>query len=227
MARFVRLSHEIRSQDPGWPGNPTYSWEHFSSIADGAVANVGVLHLGNHFGSHLDAPNHFNADGRQRRGRASRAVRLRAPRLLDVPKGDASSSAAGSSRPNDAAIAEADVLLLRTGWSEIRKSDPVRYAHQGPGVSPEACTYLMDGFPGLKALALDCISLAAYQRIDPEGIVAHQILCGVGRGDRYVLIIEDLDLAAYPPGPPARLYAIPLFPEGTDSSPCTVFAELA
>ena len=120
------------------------------------------------------------------------------------------------------------MLLLRTGWSEIRKSDPVRYAHEGPGVAPDACTYLIDGFPALKALALDCISLASYRRIDPEGIVAHQILCGVGRGDRYVLIIEDLDLAAYPPGPPpARLYAIPLFPEETDSSPCTVFAELA
>ena len=75
----------------------------------------------------------------------------------------------------------------------------------------------IDGFPQLKALALDCISLASFRRIDPEGIVAHQILCGVGRGERYVLIIEDLDLAAYPAGsPPARLYAIPLFPEGTD-----------
>ena len=77
------------------------------------------------------------------------------------------------------------------------------------------------------ALSSSIISLAAYRRIDPEGIVAHQILCGVGRGDHYVLIIEDLDLAAYPAGaPPARLYAIPLFPEGSDSSPCTVFAEL-
>ncbi len=39
------------------------------------------------------------------------------------------------------------------------------------------------------------------------------------------MIIEDLDLAAYPEDP-LRIYAIPLFPEGTDSSPCTVFAEL-
>ena len=150
------------------------------------------------------------------------------PVLVDVPKeGDAELVRRDELEPHEAAIAEADVLLLRTGWSEIRKSDPVRYAHEGPGVAPEACTYLINGFPGLKALALDCISLASYQRIDPEGIVAHQILCGVGRGDHYVLIIEDLDLAAYPSGPPpARLYAIPLFPEETDSSPCTVFAEL-
>ena len=32
VARYVRLSHEIRGDDPRWPGNPTYSWEQFSSI---------------------------------------------------------------------------------------------------------------------------------------------------------------------------------------------------
>ena len=109
----------------------------------------------------------------------------------------------------------------------VRPDSRSNSAASAETVAPDACTFLQDGFPGLKALALDCISLASYGRIDPEGIVAHQILCGVGRGDRYVLIIEDLDLSVYPPGPPpARLYAIPLFPEGTDSSPCTVFAEL-
>jgi kynurenine formamidase len=186
-----------------------------------------MLHLLGHFGSHVDGPNHFNPDGiKVAQVPLDRFVYER-PVLIDVPKSDAELVRRDELEPHEAAIADADVLLLRTGWSEVRKSDPVRYAHRGPGVAPDACTYLMDGFPGLKALALDCISLAAFQLIDPDGIVAHQILCGVGRGERYVLIIEDLDLAAYPAGPPpARLYAIPLFPEGTDSSPCTVFAEL-
>jgi kynurenine formamidase len=147
------------------------------------------------------------------------------PVLLDIPKGDAELVRREELEPHEAAIAAADVLLLRTGWSAIRESDPVRYAHEGPGIAPDACTYLIDGFPSLKALALDCISLASYRRIDPDGIVAHQILCGVGRGDRYLLIVEDLDLAVYPPEP-ARVYAIPLFPQDSDSSPCTVFAEL-
>jgi arylformamidase len=226
--RFVRLSYEIRFEHPGWPGNPTYSYEQLSWIERGDNANFGMLHLLGHFGSHLDAPNHFNPDGiKVAQVPLDRFVYER-PVLVDVPKRDSELVLREELEPHEAAIAEADVLLLRTGWSEIRKTDPARYSHEGPGVSPDACTFLIDGFPGLKAIALDCISLAAYRRIDPEGIVAHQILCGVGRGDRYVVIVEDLDLAAYPPGlPPARLYAIPLFPEGTDSSPCTVFVELA
>jgi arylformamidase len=225
MPEFVRLSYEIRFEHPGWPGNPTYTYEQLSSIEQGEVANFGLLHLLGHFGSHLDAPNHFNPDGiKVAQVPLDRFVYER-PVLLDVPKGDSELVLREELEPHETAIAAADLLVLRTGWSEIRKSDPVRYAEEGPGVSPEACTYLMDGFPELKALALDCISLAAYRRIDPEGIVAHQILCGVGRGDRYVVIVEDLDLAVYPDDP-LRIYAIPLFPEGTDSSPCTVFAEL-
>jgi len=187
-----------------------------------------MLHLLGHFGSHVDGPNHFNPDGIKVAQVPLDRFVYEHPVLLDVPKRHTELIRREELEPHEAAIAEADVLVLRTGWSKIRKSDPVRYAHEGPGVAPDACTYLIESFPALKAIALDCISLASYRRIDPDGIVAHQILCGVDRGDRYVLIIEDLDLAAYPPGPPpARLYAIPLFPEETDSSPCTVFVELS
>jgi kynurenine formamidase len=225
MPEFVRLSYEIRFEHPGWPGNPTYTYEQLSSIERGDVANFGLLHLLGHFGSHVDAPNHFNPDGLKIAQVPLDRLVYERPVLLDVPKGDSELVLREELEPHETAIAGADLLVLRTGWSAVRKSDPVRYSHEGPGVSPEACTYLMDGFPELKALALDCISLASYRRIDPEGIVAHQILCGVGRGDRYLVIIEDLDLAAYPEDP-LRVYAIPLFPEQTDSSPCTVFAEL-
>jgi len=222
---FVRLSYEIRFEHPGWPGNPTYSYEQISSTERGDSANFGMLHLLAHFGSHVDGPNLFNPDGIKGAQVPIDRFVYEHPVLLDIPKVDRELVLRSELEPHEAAIAGADLLLLRTGWSAVRTPDPVRYAHEGPGVSPEACTYLIDRFPRLKALALDCISLAAYRRLDPDGILAHQILCGVGRGERYLLIVEDLDLAAYPPEP-ARVYAIPLFPQESDSSPCTVFAEL-
>jgi arylformamidase len=83
---------------------------------------------------------------------------------------------------------------------------------------------LPDRAAELKAIALDIVSLASYRRLDPEGILAHQILCGVGRKDHYLIIIEDVDLSLYP-ADARRVYAVPLFPSGADSSPCTVFAE--
>jgi arylformamidase len=225
MARFVRLSYEIRPDDPGWPGNPTYGWRQLSAIADGEVANFGVLTMCNHFGSHLDAPNHFNDDGRKIADVPLERFVYDRPRLVDVEKGDRELVTRAELEAHADAVREADLLLIRTGWSRLRADEPERYASEGPGVSPEACEYLVEQ-PGLKAIALDCVSLAAYRRLDPEGIEAHRILCGVGRGDRYVIIVEDVDLSAYP-ADARRVYAIPLFPALADSSPCTVFAELA
>jgi len=225
MARFVRLSYEIRPESPGWPGNPTYAWEQVSSTERGDVANFGVIHLGNHFGSHLDAPNHFNPDGRKVADVPLERFVFERPRLVDVPKGERELVTREELERHDAAVREADLLLIRTGWgAAVRARDPERYSAEGPGVSPEACEYLIDK-PGLQAIALDCVSLAAYRRLEPEGIVAHQILCGVGRGDRFVVIVEDVELAAYP-ADARRVFAIPLFPAGADSSPCTVFAEV-
>lgn len=224
MARFVRLSYDIRPEHPGWPGNPTYTWEQLSSIAAGEVANFGLLHLCDHFGSHLDAPNHFNDQGRKIADVPLDRFVYERPRLVDVPKRDRELVTRAELEAHDDAVREADLLLIRTGWSSVR-TDPERYAAEGPGVAPEACEYLIEQ-PGLKAIALDCISVAAYRLLDPEGIEAHRILCGVGRGDRYVIIVEDVDLSAYPPDA-QRVYAIPLFPALSDSSPCTVFAELA
>lgn len=224
MARFVRLSYEIQPDGPGWPGNPTYRWEQISSIAGGDAANLGVLHLCNHFGSHLDAPNHFDEAGmRVAQVPLERFVYER-PRLVDVPKEAGELVTRAELEAHDDVVREADLLLVRTGWSSVRASDPERYVAEGPGISPDACEYLV-AQPGLGAIALDLVSLASYARLEPDGILAHRILCGVGRGGRYVIIVEDVDLSLYP-SDARRVYAIPLFPAGADSSPCTVFAEV-
>src|SRR5262245_11209887 len=165
MAGFVRLSYDIHPDHPGWPGNFTYRWQQVSSIADGDAANHGVLQLGNHFGSHLDAPNHFNDDGRKIADVPIERFVYERPRLVDVPAGERELVGRAALEAHADVVAEADLLLMRTGWGSVRASDPSRYASEGPGVSPEACEYLI-AQPGLKAIALDCISLGSYQRPD-------------------------------------------------------------
>lgn len=44
---------------------------------------------------------------------------------------------------HDEAIRGCDLLLARTGWSAVR-GDGVRHSHEDPGVSPEACAYLIE-----------------------------------------------------------------------------------
>lgn len=219
----VRLSYDVSEGAPGWPGNPTYHYEPVTSTANGDVANVGVIHLCNHFGTHVDAPRHFNPEGLLISEVPLERFVYDRVAVIDISKEDLELVTREDLEPASGMLASAEMLLLRSGWSSVRSSDPERYTACGPGVSADACEYLIDGFPHLKAIGLDWLSLATPQRIE-EGIAAHRVLCGVGRGDRYVLIIEDLDLSRLPV-PVQRIYALPLFVTGADSSPCTVIAE--
>ena len=64
MARFIHLSHVIDPKDNAWPGEPTVQVEPDRRIGvDGKPFNSAMIHLPNHFGTHMDAPHHFNPDG--------------------------------------------------------------------------------------------------------------------------------------------------------------------
>jgi kynurenine formamidase len=58
------------------------------SIENGDFANLGILHLCDHFGSHLDAPNHFNVAGRKIADVPLERFIYERPRLVDVPKAE-------------------------------------------------------------------------------------------------------------------------------------------
>ena len=149
-----------------------------------------------------------------------------APRLLDLPTPGRSFVELELLRRHEAAIAEADLVLLRTGWSDRRAADPGRYPTDGPLLAPDAARWLVDEHPRLRAIATDAISIGS-PRFPAESVATHHALTGVGRDDgRFVLIYEDV---AMPPGLGriARVYAWPLFVEDSDGSPVTIVAELA
>ena len=75
----------------------------------------------------------------------------------------------------------------------------------------------------LKAVALDFVSLASYSDTE-DGDLAHQIMLGMYH-DRYICIIEDVNMEGLPPGFLKNAAAVPLIIEGIDSSPVTMWAE--
>src|SRR5918998_6548398 len=46
-------------ETPTYPGDPGIEFEAWSAIGRGDAANVTMLHLGAHTGTHVDAPAHF------------------------------------------------------------------------------------------------------------------------------------------------------------------------
>jgi kynurenine formamidase len=210
---------------PVWPGNPPAAQtEVFSAIARGDLANMTVIRLFSHSGTHLDAPKHFNDDGPAAVDVPIDRFIFFKPLVLGLPKPDGGMIHRQELEPYAEQLREADLLFLHTGWSSVRRTDPVRYVNENPMLHPDGARYLMDGYPNIRGLAIDAPSIGAPNHI-PETVETHQVLTGVGRSDgRYTIILEDLridpDL-----GEAARIYAWPLFIRGSDGSPCTIVAE--
>lgn len=222
---FRLLSYPLTENAPVWPGNPPAArTEVFSSLARGDLANMTVIHLFSHSGSHLDAPRHFNDNGPAAVDVPLERFIFFKPLVAEVPKPDGGMIQRRELEPYARQLPATDLLLLRTGWSDLRDKEPGRYATENPMLHPEAARYLMERYPNLRGLAIDAPSVGAPNHI-PETVETHQILTGVGRTDgRYIIILEDLRIDA-DLGQATRIYAWPLFIEASDGSPCTIVAE--
>lgn len=226
MSRFVVLSHPLRPDAPVYPTNPpAAAIEPHHRIDAGDPDNSTRLALFSHSGTHVDTPWHFNPDGPRAADLPIESFIFEAPRLVDVAPGEGPFIRRAALDAHASAIAEADLVLLRTGWSARRASDPERYPTDGPLLHPDAARWLIDEHPGLRAVATDAISIGS-PRFHAESVATHRALTGVGRTDgRFVLIYEDV---AMPPRIESmvRVFAWPLFIEGSDGSPVTIVAEL-
>ena len=221
---YKLISYPVKEGDAVWPGGFTVSLKPRGSMSKGDVCNTFTFEMNNHFGTHFDAPNHFVADGLRIAELPLERFIFERPLLLDIPKESLEKIEAGELASFSEDIAKCDLLMVRTGFSKYRASDRETYTHKGPAVSSLAAEYLLDNFTGLKALALDTISLASYGDRQ-DGNLAHQYMLGA-RHNRFVCIIEDVDMRDLVPGTIARVFALPLFIEGLDSGPVTMLAEL-
>jgi kynurenine formamidase len=219
---FLRLSHTINAATPTSSDSvlPVAIYP-IERINRGDRSNLSRVELTNHYGTHLDAPNHFNATGKRLVDFAMGDFVFERPVVLNVPQGDLGLIHASDLSPHAEAIDGHDLLLLRTGFGRHRTSDPERYRWQSPGVSEEAARYLLDRFPSLRALGMDFISLEWTSDLSHD-FAAHRTL--LGSNDRPFLLIEDMDLD-FGDRQLGRVYAFPLLFDDLDSFPCTVVAE--
>jgi len=226
VSRLLVLSHPLRADAPVWPGNPAAAGiELVDSMARGDPDNAAALHLFAHSGTHVDTPWHFNAAGRAAWQLQIEAFVFAAPVLIEVPAGEDAAIDPAALEPHAAAIADADLVMIRTGWSDLRSTEPERFANRGPYLAPDAARWLMDRHPRLRAIATDAISIGSPRHREVSH-KTHHVLTGVGRtDDRFVLIYEDVGLVAEAAAA-RRVLAWPLFVDGADGSPVTFVAEL-
>ncbi|MDT4761677.1 cyclase family protein [Sphaerochaeta sp. PS] len=222
---FKRYSYDLTSTGPVWPGNPPAALvEAHESMEKGDNANTFKVQLFTHSGTHIDVPMHFNRYGKNAIDLGVEQFIFHKPLVLDIPKQDEERILPEDLIPHKKAIGSCDLLCINTGWSALRQDQPGRYAKQGPYVSNDAVQYLLAEFPSVRAIGLDFISLGSPLHI-PETIQAHTTATGNNRAEgRFILIIEDMILDEQL-NKAKRVFAWPLFIEGSDAGPVTIVAE--
>ena len=198
---WIDLSIPLDDTTPVWPGDPPIRIERLHDMATGAVANLSVVSICAHSGTHIDAPLHFIKDGL-----AIDQVPLEVftGRCRIVDCGDADWITADLMHTFHPQPGER--LLFKTrnseGWGR-----PV-FNEEAVAFDPSGAAALRDA--GVRLVGIDYLSAGNYRR---WGAVVHQIILGAG-----IPILESLDLSGVGPGE-YDLMCVPLLIPGAEGAP--------
>jgi kynurenine formamidase len=220
----ILLSYAIGNNTPFYIGTTEPSITPTTQIKNGDDYNTYIVKVGNHCGTHVDAPRHFVASGREISDYSIKELSFRVL-VLDCKKG-----------PNELVEVEDfsmvsfngfDGLLIKTGFGIYRDTNLNKYLTENPGVSPEAIDFLRNEHPNIRCIGIDCISMARY---NDEELAKKAHVTAFIDSDKYgkpLLFIEDMKLNDIPEGFYIdNIMVIPWQIRGVDSAPCTVIADL-
>ena len=195
---IVDLSHTLEENMPVWPTHPRFFHNLMESQDFGDVSCHYQLIMGEHAGTHIDAPLHFVREGPKRYGIDQVS--------LDAMRGRAATIQAADPLPDglltrhhleaweaaNGPIQAGDVVLIRFGWDKYWATRPeeASFLADWPGIARDAAEYLLE--KGVKLVGTDALALDVFGTTEH---IAHQVLL-----NNEVLIVENLkNLDRLPP----------------------------
>lgn len=224
--RLVDLSHTLKAGMPFFPGGSPFEWSPISTYERDGYASS-RFSMGEHTGTHMDAPYHFNSEGQKvHEVKLDRAMALAC--VVDVrnevsqnPDYEVALEDILKWETRNGRIPDHSVVLLRTGWSEFW-NDPDRYINAGkdgmphfPGLSREAAEFLARD-RRIAGVGTDALSVDPGQNTT---LIAHRILHSQGRYH-----LENLGNLDQLPPFGALLMVFPLPIEGGSGAPVRAVA---
>jgi arylformamidase len=199
--RVIDISIPLNERTPTYPGDPLFERASAKSRRKGDAAEVSLLTLGSHAGTHVDVPHHFieggadlSAVGLEAFVGPCRVVEATARRRLE-----GADMAAAAPAPGERILFKTDNSAL---WG--REGFARDYAY----LTGEAAEALAAS--GVVLVGWDYLSV---EEFGAEGAPAHEALLAAG-----VLILEGLNLSGVRAGE-YFLAALPLAVAGGDGSP--------
>ncbi|MCD8197079.1 MAG: cyclase family protein [Lachnospiraceae bacterium] len=225
---LMELSYLFAGDEPKWPTNPNdhYVWE--TSTRRGCANNASTITHHMHNGSHVDAPRHFTKDGLTIDQIPVENFYYEAPLTLNIPKAKGERIRKSDLEPYAEQMKKSDILLVYTGYADLRYTNPQAFIDDFPCWGADACTYIRKEFPSIKALAMDVLSVDSAVSGDAEGFPAHHALLDLNEAnpERTLLIFEDINtkkLFEYGQTPKA-ICAFPVRFTGLEAAPVSMVA---
>lgn len=199
---LIDLTVDLNEKTPIYPGDPETKISP-AGVMEQSGYRDHYISVGTHVGTHMDAPSHMIADGKN----------------LDEFPIDKFSGRGVYVRVNDTFnleeirkldIREGDIVLFHTGMSD-KYHDP-SYYESYPGIPEEIASYLVE--KKVKIVGVDMCS------VDHPPFAVHKILLG---GE--TLIIENLTNLGMLEGKEFKVYAFPIKLQ-IDGAPVRVVAEI-
>lgn len=197
--KFMELSYPVEESSPKWPGNPEEKVVYEQEIQKGAACNASSVFHHMHNGTHVDAPRHFNSIGMTIDQIPTEDIYYTAPFVLELPKGKGEKIQLSELMNREEEIRNCDILFFSTGYSELWERSAKEFADDFPCFSVEAAEYLRCNFPGLKAIAVDFLSVDSSVTGEADGFPAHHAFLDTGMGKPYrtLLIYEDVNVKKF------------------------------
>ncbi|KKI94117.1 kynurenine formamidase [Bacillus sp. SA1-12] len=199
MNKWIDISQALDEKVPVWPGDTPFSNKLITNKEESGSVNVGQLNMSTHTGTHVDAPFHFDNDGKK---------------VIDLDVNIFIGKAKVIHLPNKSYIGVKELsgldlkgvvrLLIRTdAWKDRQK-----FPQSIPYFQPELSDYLSE--VGIRLLGVD---LPSVDPLESKELLIHHQLSAHG-----IHILEGLVLTNVLPGD-YEMAALPLPLVEGDGSP--------
>jgi len=184
--RIYDVSVRLSETTPTYPGDPGIEIRSWKSLANGDSANVSLLHMGAHSGTHVDAPAHFIAGAGKIESLSLEAL-IGDAQVVAVPDDiitiDASFAAAHCQPGRER-------ILFKTRNSDFWSGENPTFHSNFTHLDLSAADYLVS--QGAKLVGIDYLSIEQFKSKTHE---THLALLSKG-----IVILEGLDLREVEPG---------------------------
>ncbi|OYT48656.1 MAG: hypothetical protein B6U85_01880 [Desulfurococcales archaeon ex4484_42] len=184
--------------------------------------NTSIIELTSHTGTHIDLPFHIDPQGYTLSEYTIDDFIFQQPILINIPKNDYEEITRKDLEPYRDQLGKADLLLIYTGFSKYRFTDPARYEERSPGFSVDGAKFIVEEFPNIRAVGVDLLGIENIGKARPEFPV-HKVFL---RRGRKFFHIEDMNLEPAVGKKLLKVIVAPLWIPNIDGVPVTVIAEV-